>query len=275
MPESQPGIDVAGEDTQSQDRVRQLHEQLLQGDVLEVLGYERGKISELLQKDKRSEVFQRLIQRREEIFPDIEEKQLQDDLNTLNKYLDELDYMQRVLVDYRRNNQSPEKAGMLRRAFERVKGFAKDHPVVVTLLAGALMAAGASYMGWLPKFNALGFGLGEGGSAAEGAAVEIASGETASVAATGIAEVVATAVGPTDVLVTGEGYVFRGVHYGFEQMEVLRTALEGADISSAEMVKIFRSPEARVSRWGDLRSLLSEIGVSHDSVMMPREILEK
>jgi hypothetical protein len=147
MPESQPDIDVGGKDTESQDRVRQLHEQLLQGDVLEVLGYERGKISELLQKDKRSEVFQRLIERREEIFPGIEEKQLQDDLNTLNEYLDELDYMQRALVDYKRSNQSPEKAGMLRSAFESVKRFAKNHPVVVTLLAGAA-ALGGVYLAW-------------------------------------------------------------------------------------------------------------------------------
>ncbi len=146
-PEAQPDIGVGGEDTQSQDRVRQLHEQLLQGDVLEVLGYEREKISELLQKDKRSEVFKRLIKRREEIFPGVEEQQLKDDLNTLSEYLDELDYMQRALVDYKRNNQSPEKAGMFRSAFESVKGFAKDHPVVVTLLAGAA-ALGGVYLAW-------------------------------------------------------------------------------------------------------------------------------
>lgn len=40
--------------------------------------------------------------------------------------------------------QAPEKKGIMRRAWERVKGFAKKHPVITTLLVIALVAGGAS-----------------------------------------------------------------------------------------------------------------------------------
>jgi uncharacterized protein YhaN len=145
-PEAQQDFDVGAGDTEAQDRVRQLHEQLLQGDILEQLEKDRWKISDLLHKDKRSEIFQSLMDKREEIFPGVEAKQLKDDLDALDKHLNEyaheLEYLQRVHENYDKDRKSPEKAGMLRSALERVKEFAKDHPVVVTLLAAAAVAAG-------------------------------------------------------------------------------------------------------------------------------------
>ncbi len=147
MPEARPDIGVGAEETESQDRVRQLHEQLLQGDVLEYLGYERGQIADLLHRDKRTEIFQRLMEKRKDVFPGIAADQLKQDLESLSEYLDELAYLQRAHENYKNDVQSPEKAGMLRSAFESVKGFAKRHPVVTTLLAAAA-AVGGVYLAW-------------------------------------------------------------------------------------------------------------------------------
>ncbi|MFA6259059.1 MAG: hypothetical protein WCX29_00425 [Candidatus Peribacteraceae bacterium] len=47
---------------------------------------------------------------------------------------------ERYLLDM----QQPEKQGAFRRAWERVKGFAKRHPVVTTLLVAALVASGVA-----------------------------------------------------------------------------------------------------------------------------------
>lgn len=142
--EAQPDIGVDTVDTDSHDRVRQLHEQLIQGDILQYLGYERDALSHLLDRDKRSEIFQRLMEKREDVFPGVAAKQLKKDLDVLSEYLDTLAFMQRAHKSYKQDTQSPEKAGMFQRAFESVKGFAKRHPVVTTLLAAAAVVGSAA-----------------------------------------------------------------------------------------------------------------------------------
>jgi len=140
MPEARPDV-IDTDDIDTHDRIRQLHEQLLQGDILEYLGYERGQISDLLHADKRSEIFNRLMEKREEVFPGVEEVQLRQDLESLSEYLDMLSEMQRAHENFKQDIASPEKAGIFRRAFESVKSFAKRHPVVTALLVAATTAA--------------------------------------------------------------------------------------------------------------------------------------
>ena len=143
-PEAQPDIGVVAVDPDTRDRVRKLHEKLIQGDILQYLGPERYEISHLLDRDKRRQIFERLQKKREDFFPGVAAEQLEKDLDVLSEYLDTLAFMQRAHKSYKQDTQSPEKAGMFQRAFESVKGFAKRHPVVTTLLAAAAVVGSAA-----------------------------------------------------------------------------------------------------------------------------------
>jgi len=178
-PEAQPDIGVVAVDPDTRDRVRKLHEKLIQGDILQYLGPERYEISHLLDRDKRRQIFERLQKKREDFFPGVAAEQLEKDLDVLSEYLDTLAFMQRAHKSYKQDTQSPEKAGMFQRAFESVKGFAKRHPVVTTLLAAAAAVGVAGYYYW-PQIIALAQGVWEArGLAAAGEVAEAAEAGTA------------------------------------------------------------------------------------------------
>ncbi len=90
--------------------------------------------------EKRREVYDRIMEHEEDIRefdPSFDAEQLRTQLDLVGETLQQ---KQRFLEEVK----SPEKKGLLRRAWEKVKGFAKRHPVVTTLLVLALAASGVA-----------------------------------------------------------------------------------------------------------------------------------
>lgn len=88
----------------------------------------------------RQMLYQKLMEHEQDlrkIDPSFHPEHLRQSLELVGEVLQQKD---RYLKDV----QSPEKKGMFRRAWEKMKGFAKNHPVVTTLLVLALIAGGTA-----------------------------------------------------------------------------------------------------------------------------------
>ncbi|OGJ62668.1 hypothetical protein A3C37_02760 [Candidatus Peribacteria bacterium RIFCSPHIGHO2_02_FULL_53_20] len=123
------GVEVVAEFIPTPERVSQYlemdHEQVL---------------AELRSVEGRQRLHQTLVEHEADLrtlYPTFNPESLQSQLDLVGETLSE---KERFL----RDAESPEKKGMFRRAFESVKGFAKKHPVVMTLLVAALAAAGVA-----------------------------------------------------------------------------------------------------------------------------------
>ena len=123
------GIEMAPEFVPTPERVSQYlemdHEQVL---------------AELKSVEGRQRLHKTLVDREEdlrEIYPTFDSQALESQLNLVGETLTE---KERFLQDV----ESPEKKGMMRRAWDSVKNFAKKHPVVTTLLVASLAAAGVA-----------------------------------------------------------------------------------------------------------------------------------
>ena len=90
--------------------------------------------------EKRREGFDRIMEHEEDIRefdPSFDSEQLRTQLDLVGETLQQ---KQRFLEEVK----SPEKKGLIRRSWEKVKSFAKRHPVVATLLVLALAASGVA-----------------------------------------------------------------------------------------------------------------------------------
>ena len=99
--------------------------------------------AQLSSVDGRKEVYQDLLQHEDDLRkmdPSFNAADLQRELDLVGQTLEQ---KQKFMKDM----QSPEKKNMFRRAFDRVRSFAKSHPVVTTLLA--LAAVGATVAGFV------------------------------------------------------------------------------------------------------------------------------
>ncbi|MDD5469606.1 MAG: hypothetical protein PHO92_02285 [Candidatus Peribacteraceae bacterium] len=85
----------------------------------------------------RETLYSRIVEHEEDL------KQLYPDFNPngLREQLDLIGDVLRQKEAYMKDVSSPEKKGLFRRAWDRVKGFAKRHPIVTALLAIAGIAA--------------------------------------------------------------------------------------------------------------------------------------
>src|SRR3989338_2778612 len=88
----------------------------------------------------REELYQNLLEHEDDLRETYQEFNSTDLREQLDLVGDTLEQKKRYLEDV----QSPEKKGLFRRAWEKVKGFAKDHPIVTTLLVLALAAGGVA-----------------------------------------------------------------------------------------------------------------------------------
>lgn len=123
------GVEIAPEFIPTPERVSQYlemdHEQVL---------------AELQSVEGRQRLHQTLVEHEEDLrtlYPTFDPVALQSQLDLVGETLSE---KERFL----RDAESPEKKGMFRRAWDSVKGFAKKHPVVTTLLVASLAAAGVA-----------------------------------------------------------------------------------------------------------------------------------
>ncbi len=86
------------------------------------------------------EVYQDLIKHQEDLeklYPKFHPEDLRRELDLVGEALAQKEI-------FLKDIQSPEKKIFLRRAWDRVKGFAKAHPIITTLLAVALFAGGVA-----------------------------------------------------------------------------------------------------------------------------------
>jgi hypothetical protein len=99
------------------------------------------EIAQLLASvERRREVYDRIMEHEEDIRefdPDFDPELLREQLDLVGETLQQKKRFQEEM-------KSPEKKGLMRRAWERVKGFAKRHPIVSTLLVLALAASGVA-----------------------------------------------------------------------------------------------------------------------------------
>jgi len=114
--------------------------------VSQFLEMETEKVAVGLQSvEGRNQLFQALLEHEEhlrELDPSFNPEKLRTQLDLVGEVL-------REKGEYMKDITSPEKKGLFRRTWERVKGFAKSHPIVMALLVAAgLVAAvaGAYYL---------------------------------------------------------------------------------------------------------------------------------
>lgn len=149
MPSSSAAPD-AGTDVDSgtgvinqQERIEKLQNLLKQDVVLDYLGMEHDKIGEMLKSaEKREELCKRLHP-----ILGMEQEQLQRDLDALAEYLELQVEMASAHERFLSDVQSPEKAGIFRTAFEKVKNFASNHKATIALLAIVAALVGG-YFAW-------------------------------------------------------------------------------------------------------------------------------
>ena len=97
-------------------------------------------LAELKSVEGRQRLHQTLVDQEvhlRELYPTFNAESLQSQLDLVGTTLTE---KEAFLSDV----ESPEKKGMMRRAWDSVKSFAKNHPVVTTLLVASLAAAGVA-----------------------------------------------------------------------------------------------------------------------------------
>lgn len=97
-------------------------------------------LAELKSVEGRQRLHQTLVDQEEqlrELYPTFNSESLQSQLDLVGTTLTEKEA-------FLRDVESPEKKGMMRRAWDSVKSFAKNHPVVTTLLVASLAAAGVA-----------------------------------------------------------------------------------------------------------------------------------
>lgn len=263
------GVEVAPEFVPTPERVSQYlemdHEQVL-AELRSVKGRQR-----LVQTLKEHE------QELRALYPTFSTESLESQLDLVGDTLAE---KERFLAA----TESPEKQGIFRRVWESVKAFPKRHPVITSLLIVVLLAAGAWRMGWLPKFDSFGFGLGGGGAA--GGAAE----STAESALEGVAEKAAETVlsgpellletakklvtAPDDFVTIDKTIIFRGIAYDRENLQpLLEAVVQGSGIDTTA-VRIVRDPTSRFLTEAYLkRMLVQDIGVKPENLIIPRLLL--
>ncbi len=153
--------------------------------------------------------------------------------------------------------QSPEKKGLLRRAWETIKGFPRNHPYVTALLAAFLLAAGAGYLGYLDfaalwaRLRGLSLFGGAGGAATEGV-VETVEGTEAATEA--VEQVIDLALDPESVVVKtiGRSIEYGGKVFSKENIDELVQILP--DLEKNQLIRVARDPSSRAS----IENILSE-----------------
>ena len=96
--------------------------------------------AELTSVEGRKSLYGRIVEHEDdlkEIYPDFNPDGLQEQLELIGDVLHQKE-------EYMKDVTSPEKKGLFRRAWDNVKSFAKNHPVITTLLVIALIAAGGA-----------------------------------------------------------------------------------------------------------------------------------
>ncbi len=197
--------------------------------------------------------------------------------------------------------RSPEKAGLFRRAYEAIKRFPRNHPFITAGIVVALLAAGLSYFGYLPKLGEWWeklkvlfkgrFGIGQDGmggvgapsggtaagtEAAAGAATEgaIAAGDAIPDSFRGAVEAAkALSAGPNDFIVSGRQILFGGKVYEASDLATLADALKNSGLDKAESIRILRDQSARVTAWQGLQSFLVENGIDAKKIFLHKDLL--
>ena len=128
----------------------------------------------LMTTEGRDALYTQLLDKQElleEQFPDLDIAQIRSDLDALGRELELQIEILREKKLFLEDASSPEKQGVFRRSWESVRGFAAKHPVVTTLLAASLAAAGIAggfYLtgNWELLMNAVGLDKVLGGAKA-------------------------------------------------------------------------------------------------------------
>lgn len=238
------GVEVVPEFIPTPERVSQYlamdHEQVL---------------AELKSVEGRQRLHRTLIEREDDLrslYPTFNAESLQSQLNLVGETLSE---KERFLSDA----GSPEKKGIFRRAWEIVKAFPKKHPIVTAILMVALMAAGAWRLGWLPKFDSFGFGLGKGGGGGMTGGAGLDAAESTLSATDAVIEAAKKlATSPQDLVTVGKSIIFRGIVYDRDNLAPLVDAIRASGIDTSHIVRIVRDPTSRALTEMFLKKMLMQ-----------------